>query len=141
LRHTVFVYVRGIALATIPVTVLVFVFAEPLVGLVFERGAFGAADVVDVAGVTRFLAFQIPFYVGSSVVIQALSALRLSETLLWAGVLALVTKVALNLALLPGMGLAGLGVATSVMYAASFALMLARLLGALRMPRGGGQSG
>ena len=137
LRHTTFVYLRLVALATLPLTALVFLFAEPLVALVFERGAFASADVAAVADVTRFMALQIPFYIGASVVNQPLSALGRTRVLLWATALGFAIKVALNLALVPAMGLAGIGVATSAMYAVSFAVALAYLLGDLKTRRNG----
>jgi peptidoglycan biosynthesis protein MviN/MurJ (putative lipid II flippase) len=62
---------------------------------------------------------MIPFYLGATAVIQVSSALRRTQILLWAAVVGFVVKLALNYALLSVMGLPGIGLSTTVSYAAT----------------------
>ena len=62
LRHTVAKYLRlSFGAALLPTVVFTF-WAEPIVRLFFERGAFGSEDTRVVAGVQALASLQIPFF-------------------------------------------------------------------------------
>jgi putative peptidoglycan lipid II flippase len=128
LRRTIAVSLRYVVLMTVPFTVAVVAFAGPVVALIYYRGAFTAADTMAVTDLVRYLAPMIPFYLGATVAIQVLSALRRNQVLLWASLMGLALKVALNYGLLAVMGLPGIGLSTTLCYAATmtFALVFCR---------------
>lgn len=137
LRHTVAVYLRYIALVTIPLTAGLIVFAPEIVSLVFYRGAFAASDVAEVSGVVRYLAAQIPFSLGAVAAIQVLSAMRRTDILLWSAVLSLALKILLNYLLISSMGIAGIALSTSIVYAVALAYLLFFCFAQLRGQRHG----
>jgi putative peptidoglycan lipid II flippase len=124
LEHTIMVYLRYIALVTIPLAAALMIFAPQVVALVFYRGAFTASDIGEVSEVVRYLAPQIPFCLGAVVAIQVLSALRRTDILLWSAVLSLGLKLVLNLLLIGPLGLAGIALSTSIIYAAALGFLL-----------------
>lgn len=124
LRRMIVVFLRYVALTTIPFTIAFVVFAPTVVWLVFYRGAFTLSDASAVTAVLRYLALMIPFYLGATAVIQISSALRRTQILLWAAVTGLVLKLALNYALVSVMGLPGIGLSTTLTYAATMTVTL-----------------
>ena len=124
LQRMIAVFIRYVALATIPLTIAFVVFAPTVVWLVLYRGAFTLSDGSGVTAVTRYLAPMIPFYLGATVVIQVSSALRRTDILLWAAVAGFVLKLALNYALMSVMGLPGIGLSTTLSYAATMTVTL-----------------
>jgi len=124
LRRMIAVFMRYVALATIPFAVAFVAFAPTVVWLIFYRGAFTLSDASEVTAVVRYLAPMIPFYLGATAVIQVSSALRRTEILLWAAVAGFVLKLALNFALISVMGLPGIGLSTTLSYAATMTVTL-----------------
>jgi len=60
-RRTLRTYSRLIILATVPITLALVIFSEPLVRIVFQRGAFTVTDTKIVSRVQAFLSLQVPF--------------------------------------------------------------------------------
>lgn len=100
---------------------LVWLFAEPVVALVFRRGAFSTADVRQVAHVLSFGVLQLPFVFAGMSLVQLMAAKGMYSALLWIACGALAVKLLLNAVLVHHFGLAGLMSATAAMYALSFA--------------------
>jgi peptidoglycan biosynthesis protein MviN/MurJ (putative lipid II flippase) len=96
---------------------LVWLFAEPAVALVFQRGAFDHTDVQRVAHVLSFGVLQLPFVFAGMSLVQLIAARGMYSALLWIACGALALKVLLNTLLVHQFGLAGLMSATAVMYA------------------------
>jgi putative peptidoglycan lipid II flippase len=67
---------------TIPVTVIILLLAEPITSLVFQRGAFGQADVTVVSVLLFYLAWQFPFYVANTMISRLLESLQANRILL-----------------------------------------------------------
>jgi peptidoglycan biosynthesis protein MviN/MurJ (putative lipid II flippase) len=107
--------------------------AEWMVRLLFERGAFTPADTVEVSYALRWGLLQLPF----TFAMMAASQLLFSVSRHWlAAVLAvsgLSLKVALNFALIPHFGIAGLLMSTAAMQGFSCLVLLYVL-----RPRAGG---
>jgi peptidoglycan biosynthesis protein MviN/MurJ (putative lipid II flippase) len=104
------------------IAIMGWVLAPWAVALVFERGAFTAADTEAVAYVLRAALLQLPFYFGGLALVQWYAASNRHHVLLWVACLALAVKVTMNALLIEPLGLAGLMVATAAMYGVSFAV-------------------
>jgi putative peptidoglycan lipid II flippase len=125
LRHTVAKYLRlSLGAALLPVIVFTY-WAEPLVRLFFERGAFGPEDTRVVAGVQALASLQIPFFLAGILVVRTISSLSANQILIWGNVLNLTVNVALNLLFMRSLGVAGIALSTSVMYLVSLAFLYA----------------
>jgi putative peptidoglycan lipid II flippase len=81
-RHTLRRFLHLSLGVSVPVTVLILLFAEPLTSLVFQRGAFAQADVTVVSILLFYLAWQFPFYVASTMVSRLLESLQANRILL-----------------------------------------------------------
>jgi putative peptidoglycan lipid II flippase len=116
---------------TTPVAIALIVFAVPIVRLLFQRGHFTAADTLAVARVQRCLALEIPFYAAGIPLVRAISALRANHILTVGCAINLVTCIVLNYVFGRWIGVAGIALSTSAVYAVSFVyvlVMLRRLL-------------
>ncbi len=124
LRHTFRTYARLILVVTIPSTLLLVVFSEPLVRLIFERGAFSSADTKLVGRVQAFYFLQMPFHLLGLLGVRVLSAMVRNQTLLRITAINLVVNVAANYFFLHYMGVAGIALSTSLVYFVSMTLIL-----------------
>jgi putative peptidoglycan lipid II flippase len=122
-RHTFYRYLGLILATTVPLTLLLVLFSELLVRVVFERGAFTAQDTVLVARVQSFFSLQIPFFLAGILVVRLISAMHANQVLMWGAVINLVVNIVLAYLLMMRIGVAGIALATSVMYFVSFAFL------------------
>ncbi len=99
-------------------------FAEPLVALVFERGAFAADDTVVVAGVQAMYAFGLPPMLALILCLRVLSSLERNDVLPWVALFSITGNVIFNLIFMRTMGAAGIALSTSVVYAGTSAVAL-----------------
>lgn len=116
---------------TIPATIALVAFSHPLTRLLFERGAFTAADSLAVGNVQAMLALQIPFYSLSILYVRLISSLQANRILMYGTVISFILNVGLDYLLKGWFGVPGIALATAVVYAVSLAylsLMLHRLL-------------
>lgn len=102
-----------------------------LVGLLFERGAFTAADTQRVAEVMRWGLLQMPFYFGVLILVQLLASQNRYRIMAAIAVANFLLKAVMNAVLAPVMGVSGIMLATSLMYALSYVCYVAA---ALRRP-------
>lgn len=131
IRHTLRTYTRVILAATIPVTIGLVAFSRPLVRLMFERGAFTAEDTEIVGQVQAVLALQIPFYSLGILYVRLISSLKANRILMYGTVISFVLNVAGNYVLKGIFGVAGIALATAIVYVVSLAFLsvvLSRLL-------------
>jgi putative peptidoglycan lipid II flippase len=138
LRHTLRTYVKWIAMATVPLTIAVIAFSEPLVRVMFQRGAFLAADTEVVSRVQAFLILQLPFYVTGILVVRLISSLKANFVLVWGCVLNFIVNVVLNYVLMQWLEVAGIALSTSVVYLVSLvylSVMLFRILKRFESPQ------
>lgn len=90
------------------------------VSLLYERGAFSAADTERVSSVLRWGLLQLPFYFGVLVLVQLLASQNRYKLMALIAVLNFAVKAMMNTYLAPKMGVHGIMLATSCMYASSF---------------------
>jgi putative peptidoglycan lipid II flippase len=120
IRFTVRTYVSWAILGGAVLTILVLVFGSWLVRILFQRGAFTAADTERVAVVQAIYALQIPAFLLTSIVAPLVSSLRANHVLMINSGISLVLCVILDYVLMTAFGLAGIALATAIMYAVSF---------------------
>jgi len=134
---------QGIRLALvliIPATVGMFVLAGPLIGLVFERGAFTATDTTIMALVLRLYLLGIPFAAVDLLLIFAFYAVKDTMTPALVGILSLGCYILVALTLQPTYGFFALMIADSLKHlihmVVSIILLRRRVggLGSQRLP-------
>jgi putative peptidoglycan lipid II flippase len=124
IRHTVWTYARLILIVTLPLTAVLMYFSEPLVELFFKRGAFTQSDVYLVGRIQTLYLLQVPMYVLGIMLVRLISSLKANHLLLWGAGINLSLSVALTYMLTKWMGVAGIALATSLMYLASCSYLL-----------------
>lgn len=116
-------YNRAILILSIIVTAVLVLFSEPIVRVLFERGAFGADDTLSVARVQTLYLLQIPFYFMGTIYVRVISALGRNAILMWGAAISLPLNALLNLAFMEQLGVAGIALSTSVVYLVSWAYL------------------
>ncbi len=110
---------RVVLLGMIPLTIVLFCFSRPLTTLVLQRGAFSPEDTDSVAWTQALYALQIPFYAISMLYVRLISSLGRSHLLTLSTIVSIVLNIALNYVLMQYMGVAGIALSTSIVYAAA----------------------
>jgi putative peptidoglycan lipid II flippase len=122
-RQTLKRYLKLIFLLTVPLTLLLIIFSEPLVRLLLQRGAFTEADTRIVAQVQALGALQIPFYLGGILIVRLISAMKANHILMWGAGLSLVINFLADYLLMKIFGVAGISFSTSIVYFSSFVFL------------------
>ena len=105
---------EGALLLTLPATAALIVVSAPVVAVLFERGAFGAADTAATANALIAFAAGLPAFVLIKVLAPAYFAREDTRTPVWIAILCLAANVGLNLALMGPLGHVGIALATSI---------------------------
>lgn len=116
LRHTLRRYLWLNFVVSVPLTVLLYMFSEPLVRFLFQRGSFTAADTYTVARVQAFYALQLPFYIAGILGVRLMSSLLMNNIIFRIAAFNLLADIILNAILFRYMGVAGIALATSIVY-------------------------
>ncbi|MEX2115135.1 MAG: murein biosynthesis integral membrane protein MurJ [Pirellulales bacterium] len=127
LDRTIRGYVKMILVGSVPIVAVLALAAEPMIRLLFERGAFTAETTAAVSQVQLYLALQIPFYVLAMLGSRLLSALDSNQTVLRIGALSLVLNIAADYALMQWFGVDGIAMATALVYAVTSVVMAAAI--------------
>jgi putative peptidoglycan lipid II flippase len=90
---------RVVFFLSIPATMGLLVLGWPLVGLLFERGAFDASSTADVVWALAFFALGLVGHSGLEVIARAFYALHDTFTPVWVGGLAMAVNLILSLTL------------------------------------------
>jgi putative peptidoglycan lipid II flippase len=124
-RHTLKRYVALIAATTVPFTLLLIAFSRPIARLLYQRGAFTAADTELVSHIQSFFALQIPFLLLCALLVRFLSAIRRNDLLMYGCAINLTVNITLNFALMKIWGVSGIALSTSVVHFVSFLFLSA----------------
>jgi len=124
LRHTFVTYVQLIALISLPVTLLLVYFSEVLVRLFFQRGAFTEADTYLVGWVQSLYLLQVPLFALGILAVRLISALQANYLLTWCAGMNLCLNIILSYFFMKWLAVAGIALATSVMYLVSTGFLL-----------------
>jgi putative peptidoglycan lipid II flippase len=119
-RHTLKRYLALVFMFTVPLTLGLAFFAQPLTKLLFQRGAFTSVDTRLVSWVQICYCLQIPFYVGGFLFVRFISSIRRNDVLMYGAAISLVLDIALNFLLMKVWGVAGIALSTSLVYMLSF---------------------
>ena len=98
----------------IPAAVALFVIAEPVVFVLFERGAFTSADTSVTAAVLAAYSLGLPAFIVIKVLAPGYFARKDTKTPVRIAVLALLVNVVLNILLMKPLGVAGIALASSI---------------------------
>jgi putative peptidoglycan lipid II flippase len=99
--------------------VVVAALADPLVGIIFERGQFTGQSREQVATLLRYGMLQLPPFLVGLVMVTALASERAVGFLAIVTAVGLLTKVVFSALLVPRLGVPGLLLATALMYLAT----------------------
>jgi putative peptidoglycan lipid II flippase len=116
LRSTVATYSRMFFMVTIPVTAILIYFSEPVVAILYERGAFTETDTRMVASVQAIYLLQVPVYVVGMLFVRLASALNANHLMMWGNVLNLSLCIVLTYVFIQWWGVIGIALATSTIY-------------------------
>jgi putative peptidoglycan lipid II flippase len=129
LRRTIRSYGRLLLFAAVPATAILIAASEPLVRLVFERGAFGAQLSARVAHIQQFSLLQIPFALVLSLLLRLAASLKANKLLLRVALVAFLAGMAGNYLLMKPLGLPGIALAGAGVQLLSLVLMASLLRG------------
>jgi putative peptidoglycan lipid II flippase len=121
---------------TVPVTLAACLLSEPIIGLLYQRGAFTSADAHWVSQVQVMYLLQLPFYTTGILFVRLIECLQASKVLMWGTVISAVLNLALDYLLMQVLGVAGIALSTSLVYVAAclyLAVMLRRKLRSVEM--------
>jgi len=137
IRQTLLTYARLIAAITIPLTGLLVTFSEPIIEVLFQRGAFTASQAHQAAWVQSFALLQlVPFALGI-LAVRLLSSLKANHILMWSSAISLVLSIVLNYVFMQLLGVAGIALATSLMYLVSMCFLYTMVFRQLRSQSAG----
>jgi putative peptidoglycan lipid II flippase len=136
LRQTLRTFALLILLVTIPLTVALSVFAEQIITLVFQRGAFTAEDTERVAEVQAWFALQLPFFGVGLLFSRLISSLGANQLLLVQAGICLVADAVLAYSLSRVFGVAGIALGTTLMYVVALIFLAVMAYRTLRRVEG-----
>jgi len=122
-RRTLKNYLLLIYAATIPITILIITFSEPIVRLLFQRGSFTAEDTQLVTDIQKYYALQIPFYVSAIFMVKFIVSINKNFILMWGSALNLAVNILGNFVFMHWIGIRGIALSTSCVYFASFCFL------------------
>jgi putative peptidoglycan lipid II flippase len=117
-------FLLAATVATIPVALLIFEAANPLVRLMFKGGAFDDDAVELVAKVMSYGIIQLPFFTVNLLILKFAIASRHAGRVMVASLLGLGVNIMLNFVLMTKSGVAGIALATTLATATSTGFML-----------------
>ncbi len=133
MRATFGQLLRLIFFLTIPAAAGLFVLREPVIRLLFERGAFSSRSTQMVAYALQFYALGLTAHAAVEIIVRAFYALHNTWTPVLAGVGAMILNISLSLLLVDRLGYGGLALANTV----ATTLEMTALLWLLRRKLGG----
>jgi putative peptidoglycan lipid II flippase len=124
IRSTIKFYLSIVFVIGIPAAILIYVFSDSIVNIIFQRGSFTPENTAIVSPVQAYFAFQIPFYVAGIVVVRLISSLRANHILMWGAAINLVVNIGFNILFIHYLGLKGIALSTSFVYFFSFIFLV-----------------
>ena len=124
LRHALGTYTRLLLAVSLPVTLALIYFSEPMVAVFFQRGAFTEADTHLVSQVQTIILLQVPFYVVGMIFVRLISALKANQVMMWGNVINLFVCIVLNYVLMQRFGVICIALAISLMYLISCCFLM-----------------
>lgn len=138
LKRMISTGIRSMGLVMIPMSVLFILFSKPIIQVALQYGKFDAAATEITSSMLFYLSFGIYFYSVLLLLIKVFYAMQDSLTPLKLNAFSVPLNIALNLALVRYMGVAGLALAQTLTFAVSMAAivyLLRRRVGPLGFSR------
>jgi putative peptidoglycan lipid II flippase len=126
-RDTLALGIKAALFLIAPLSIALLTLRDPIVALLFRRGAFGADDVVITSRALFFYAPQLPFVAVDQLLIAAFYALQNTRLPVIAGVVCAFIYAAVATLTLEPMGMAGLVLANTIQNSAHAVILLAVL--------------
>jgi len=101
-------------LISLPSAIGLFILAEPIIQILFERGAFVAEDTLYTAKVLSYFALGLPAYIIIKVLVSCFFAREDTKTPLYISIVSVITNVVLSLLLIGSMREMGIALATAI---------------------------
>ncbi len=130
-------YVWLVLLVTVPMTLGFVWFSDIITRLLYQRGAFTAADTSLVSHIQIVLALQIPFHTLGILFVRMISSLKLNFFMLLSNILSVMLKIGLNYAFMYTWGVTGIALSTVFVYFAAALFMGVVVYRRLRTPQTG----
>lgn len=127
MRDTISRALRMMLVLNVPATVGLIVLATPIISLVLERGAFGAADTSATAAALMFYAPGLLGYSAVKIASPSFYSLGDSRTPVVVSVISVAANLGMNLALVRVLGFRGLALGTAIAAMLNAGLLLALL--------------
>ncbi len=122
------------AAVAIPLTLILAAISGPIVDALFVRDALGSREGALIAEIQVYYLLQLPFYLLGLIGVRMLSALGRNSDIALIATINFFANIGLNLVFMRWLGVAGIALATSVVYMVSTALIFVALRH--RMPDG-----
>jgi putative peptidoglycan lipid II flippase len=124
IRHTLQRYLSLTFVFSIPITGCIILFSKSIIQWLFQRGNFTEGDTYLVSEIQVLFALQIPFIIGSILLVRLISSLQINQVLMWGALLNLISNITLNYLFMKKIGVAGIALSTSCVMMISFFFLL-----------------
>ena len=124
LRSTIRRYATVLVLLALPVAIGLIVLSEPIVRVLFQRGAFTPEDTRLVARIQSFLLLALPVKFAGLLFIRFIMAVKANVVLMWTSILNALVNVAGNYVLSRHLGVAGIALSTTVVVVVSVSISM-----------------
>lgn len=112
-----------VILLSIPAVALAALIAEPVIALLYQRGAFGPDDTALVSNVLTAYAVQLPAYTATVILVRAAAVLERGGALAAAAAANVMLTILLNAVFMNVWGVVGIALATAPAFAATALLL------------------
>lgn len=105
---------RNIFVVMLPISVILFFFSEPIIRIIFQRGAFDAHSTAMASSALRFSALGLMGYGGVKILVSAFHALQDTKTPVKVAIVSLVVNAVLNVILMFPLKIAGIALSSAI---------------------------
>ncbi len=120
IENTLRTYRWKIVQIAVPFTLVFYYFSEPIVQMIFQRGAFTVEDTVLVGQVQAMYVLKIPLFLLTTLMVRLVSSLKFNKLLMYGAMISVVVNIIFNFLLIKIMGLPGIALSTVLVYVVSF---------------------
>jgi putative peptidoglycan lipid II flippase len=113
---------------SVPISVVLYVWSNEIVGLIFSGGSIGAEATVLVARIMQYAVVQLPFFVCNALLLKFATATRHVVTISIVAIVGLLINIGASLLLMKHMGVAGIALGCSVSVLVSTVLLVLLLM-------------
>jgi putative peptidoglycan lipid II flippase len=135
-RRTLRTYTWLVSAIMVPLVLVTVFFSGTMVRLLYQRGAFTAADTALVSRVQSMYALQLSFAGIAVLYGRLLAAMRRTDLIMVGAAINLSLDIVLNIVCMRFLGVAGIALATSLFYAGSFVFVRTMALRLLHREEG-----